>query len=76
MHVKNYTYKVEFQDRGAGHIHGTLWLRLDKVEKLVKNEDGTLRKMTADDTSENCIFKGLSTAFKKFRKVSFPSIRT
>ena len=24
MHVKNYTYKVEFQDRGAGHIQGTL----------------------------------------------------
>ena len=23
MHVKNYTYKVEFQDRGARHIHGT-----------------------------------------------------
>ena len=24
MMVEYYTYKVEFQDRGAGHIHGTL----------------------------------------------------
>ena len=40
MHVKNYTYKVEFQDRGAGHIHGTLWLRLDKIEKMVRKVDG------------------------------------
>ena len=67
MHVKNYTYKVEFQDRGAGHIHGTLWLRLDKIEKLVKNDDGTLRKMTQDDSSQKNVFKGLTTAFKKFR---------
>ena len=24
MNVEYYTYKVEFQERGAGHIHGTL----------------------------------------------------
>ena len=35
MQVKNYTYKVEFQDRGAGHIHGTLWLRLGRGTKLL-----------------------------------------
>ena len=37
MHVKYYTYKVEFQDRGAGHIHGTLWLGLDDIENLIKD---------------------------------------
>ena len=42
MQVKNYTYKVKFQDRGAGHIHGTLWLRMDKIEKLMKEPDGSL----------------------------------
>ena len=26
MSVKYYTYKTEFQSRGAPHIHGTLWL--------------------------------------------------
>ena len=40
MHVKNYTYKVEFQDRGAGHIHGTLWLRLDKIENTKLESEG------------------------------------
>ena len=36
MCVKYYNYRVEFQMRGAGHIHGTLWL--DWVE-LRKNMD-------------------------------------
>ena len=67
MHVKHFTYKVEFQDRGAGHIHGTLWLRLDKIEKLVKEVDGTLRERAESDTDDKAIFKELSKAFRKFR---------
>ena len=31
LSVKFYTYKVEFQERGAGHIHGTLWLDTIKL---------------------------------------------
>ena len=58
MNVKNYTYKVEFQDRGAGHIHGTLWLQLDKIEKLIKAEN-------LIDSGEELPFKGLTAAFKK-----------
>ena len=57
MHVKNYTYTVEFQDRGAGHIHGTLWLRLDKIEKMVKEVNGI----------ETPVFTRLAEASKKFR---------
>ena len=67
MYVKNYTYKVEFQDRGAGHIHGTLWLRLDKIEKLIKEADGSVRERTQSDTDDQAVFKGLAKAFKKFR---------
>ena len=67
MNVKNYTYKVEFQDRGAGHIHGTLWLRLDKIEKFIKNSDGTLRERDADETDDKATFLGLRKAFQKFR---------
>ena len=67
MHVKNYTYKVEFQDRGAGHIHGTLWLRLDKIENMVKDDDGTLRQRNENDPANKAIFNGLKAAFKKFR---------
>merc|ERR1712218_364346 len=32
--VKYYSYKVEFQQRGAPHIHGVLWLDLDKLEQM------------------------------------------
>ena len=35
MNVEYYTYKVEFQERGAGHIQRTLWLNLEKLEELV-----------------------------------------
>ena len=34
MMVDYYSYKTEFQDRGAGHIHGVLWIQLHKLEKL------------------------------------------
>ena len=31
--VQYYTYRVEFQVRGAPHVHGALWLDLDRLEK-------------------------------------------
>ena len=72
MNVKTYTYKVEFQDRGAGHIHGTLWLRLDKLEQLKRGEDGKLIAQTNEQKSENnpekFPLKGLEKAFTKIRK--------
>ena len=55
MNVKYYTYKVEFQDRGAGHIHGTLWLNMEKIEQL-QLETGEMP------------FTKLTTTFQKFRK--------
>ena len=37
--VKYYNYRVEFQLRGAAHIHGTIWVDFEKhFEKLVKSE--------------------------------------
>ena len=42
MNVQYYTYKVEFQERGAGHIHGTLWLNLSNLEKLTRSINGDL----------------------------------
>ena len=32
MKVKYISYRVEFQGRGAAHIHGTLWLDLKEIE--------------------------------------------
>ena len=37
MAVSHYSYKVEFQFRGAAHIHGVLWIDWNNC-KLVPNE--------------------------------------
>ena len=42
MMVDKFSYKAEFQDRGAAHVHGVLWVRLYKIGKLCRLEDGTL----------------------------------
>ena len=54
LSVRYYTYKVEFQQRGAAHVHGTLWLDTKKIEQII-GIDGT------------CPMKGLTLAFKKLR---------
>ena len=57
MYVKYYTYKVEFQDRGAGHVHGTLWLGLNKIENLMRDgPDKELRpKTTEEENDSDCM---------------------
>ena len=57
MHVKHISYRVEFQGRGAAHVHGTLWLDIKKIE-----ESGNL----ADGESENYA-QYISEAFRKLR---------
>ena len=37
MKVKHRHYRVEFQLRGAGHIHGVLWADLNVLEKTLIN---------------------------------------
>ena len=78
MMVEYYTYKVEFQDRGAGHIHGTLWLKLERMERLTRKDDGQLvledeniETAEMDETNSQCNhpFKGLSSAFKKLKNI-------
>ena len=71
MHVKYYTYKVEFQERGAGHIHGTLWLDLDEIQNMMRDTpDGSFRPKTPEEKKDKTI-KGwmayLKSAFKSLR---------
>ncbi len=33
MRVQYYTYRIEFQARGAAHVHGVLWLNMDELDK-------------------------------------------
>ena len=74
MYVKHYTYKVEFQDRGAGHVHGTLWLGLKKIDNLMRDSPNSeLRPKTKTeerDSECNGWMHGLSKAFKKLRRTS------
>ena len=75
MNVEYYTYKVEFQERGAGHIHGVLWLNLDSLEKLAKNSDGELTKIMESekavkrqaDTKEHPM-AGIKSTLKKTKE--------
>ena len=41
MCAKFYNYRVEFQMRGAGHIHGLIWVDLDDFER--KNSDNVTK---------------------------------
>ena len=72
MNVDYYSYKAEFQDRGAGHVHGTLWVNMKKIESLLKLPNGNLvtkkqyDESKSDDTFEKP-FEGLMKAFQKFR---------
>ena len=81
MLVEYYTYKVEFQDRGAGHVHGTLWLKLERMERLIRNDTGDLilrdvdddakvkKPLEDEDQAKNIKrpFKGISSALKKLK---------
>ena len=39
MHVEFYNYRVEFQMRGAGHIHGVLWIDFDEFLQDERNKE-------------------------------------
>ena len=76
MNVDKYTYKGEFQERGAGHVHGTLWVKMHVIEKLKKLNDGSFitkskneRENRTEDFAEP--FRGITEAFKKFKNESF-----
>ena len=52
MMVEYFSYKTEFQDRGAGHVHGVLWVKLCKIEKLCRLPDSSLVLLTQDEKRE------------------------
>ena len=66
MNVDIYSYRVEFQQRGAGHIHGTLWLQLENLEKMIRNPSGRLVQQSKECNADRP-FHGISVAFDKLR---------
>ena len=67
MKVKNLSYKVEFQGRGAGHIHGVLWVDLAKLEKDSLNKNEPNENSKSGKTDEMSKKNYLTSAFDKLR---------
>ena len=54
----------------SGHYHGTIWVKLDKLECLVCGSDGKLRNGCKTEINDDKIekpLKGLREAFIKLR---------
>ena len=56
MCVEYYNYRVEFQMRGAGHIHGTLWLDWVKLKKEMNEQNKKGCKTNIDIESVQSAF--------------------
>ena len=67
MPVKYYNYRVEFQRRGAGHIHGTLWLDLEELSKIVMNNSPEERE--AMDVNDKDVLETGEYDRKRLQKV-------
>ena len=76
MNIENFSDKMEFQGRGAGHIHGSAWCNLRKISQdldiecnLTDSEDD-FDSDYEDDLEEENVIDGkssLETALKKLR---------
>ena len=51
------SYKVEFAMRGAAHIHGVLWLDLDYLSILKKNNDPEQREAMDENEIDEIYIK-------------------
>ena len=69
MKVRHISYRVEFQGRGAGHIHGVLWVDLEEVTKDMKDDmnEITINELELTGTHVNSETL-LVDAYEKLRK--------
>ena len=52
MNIKLYNYRIEFQSRGAAHVHGVLWVEFDK--KFTIDLDNQLIKSAFQNFRNDC----------------------
>merc|ERR1711911_280351 len=70
LKAKYYKYKVEFQDRGAGHIHCVVWLDTAKLEKMVLTPNGDLVDGADEDLySDQPLDRPLAGVSEPFKKM-------
>ena len=69
MKVRHISYRVEFQGRGAGHIHGVIWVDLEEVTKYMKDDmnEITINELELTGTHVNSETL-LVDAYEKLRK--------
>ena len=65
MKIKHLSYKVEFQGRGAGHIHGVLWSKISRFESNDVKKDSSI--IMPERTHKEEEFEYLTSTFKKLK---------
>ena len=69
MKVRHTSYRVEFQGRGAGHIHGVMWVDLEEITKDMKVEMDEIAEDEIESTTIRINSKTLLVdTYEKLRK--------
>ena len=78
MAIQFYSYRVEFQARGAAHIHGVLWADIDKLEQGCKHLLGLKAAFKAlrDDKVPQHVERGDKPISKAHEKKVLPFLAT
>ena len=50
FNVEYYHYRVEFQMRGAGHVHGVLWLKMNEIETDFEGINQVISNLRKEET--------------------------
>ena len=79
MAIKHYSYKVEFALRGAGHIHGVLWVDWENCQALpktdIENVKTALKKIRNEEEIGKEELKSISKFADKFVSCSLKNPR-
>jgi hypothetical protein len=69
MQLEYFSSKLEFAMRGAAHIHGVLWLDLNKLDpenEIDKEVNEQIdQAVEEEDVKSSCRFPGIKKIFKK-----------
>ena len=75
LRIKYWSDKMEFQGRGAGHIHGVAWSDLREVSKLIAEEKNIgiilskdVAEVDKDESGDDGDFSNLEKAYKSLRE--------
>ena len=78
--VQYYGYRVDFAMRGAGHIHGVLWINWDKINALpyqsIEKIKSALQKIKNEEVMNNDEKQALADFADKFISCSLKNSKT